>query len=92
MSLNSKNTAIEIKKKDLAPIIKHINKYHEGDLLSLVQWLDRAVYMFHFLPNDDSVLNLQKQDICHVLVGLKETLLEVYNKNDREYYFISHEG
>lgn len=70
-----------LKEIDLSPIKKYINEYHEGNLLSLTNWLDRAIYMFHYLP-EDGFTSLERQNTCHILMQLKETLMEVHYKQN----------
>lgn len=74
-------TKMESKNIDLSPMIKYINEHHDGNLLSLSNWLDRAIYMFHYLP-EDAFTNLERQNTCHILMQLKETLMEVHYKQN----------
>ena len=67
----------ELKVSDLSPILDYLNNYHEGDLLSLSEWLSQAVYMFHYLPAD-TFSELERQNISHVLMGFKEVTMEIY--------------
>ncbi len=84
--MKSKNqTKMELRAIDLLPIIEYVNEYHDANLLSLSNWLDRAIYMFHYLP-EDAFTNLERQNTCHILMQLKETIMEVYyEQNDWEY-------
>lgn len=78
-------TKAELRDIDLSPIITYVNEYHEGNLLSLTNWLDQAIYMFHYLP-EDAFTSLERQNTCHILMQLKETLMEVYyEQSDWEY-------
>ena len=67
----------ELKASDLSPIIEYLNDYHEGDLLSLSEWLNQSIYMFHYLPID-AFSELERQDASHILMGLREAVIEVY--------------
>ena len=67
----------ELKASDLSPIIEYLNDYHEGDLLSLSEWLNQAIYMFHYLPAD-TFSELERQNVSHVLVGLKEVVIKIH--------------
>ena len=71
------------KKLDLSPILSYIEKCHEGDLLSLTQSLDKTIFMFHFLPCD-TFSDLERQNCCHVLMELKEAVMEIYLNNKKD--------
>lgn len=66
---------------DLYPIIEQIDKYYEGNVLMLTEWLDRAIYMLHFIPCNGEFTELQRQNVCGVLLGVKESLMEAYFVN-----------
>lgn len=70
-------TKIELEAIDLSPFLDYLDEYHEGNLLSLSNWLDRAIYMFHYLP-EDAFTSLERQNTCHILMQLKEILVEIY--------------
>ena len=71
------------KKLDLSPISNYIEKFHEGDLLSLSRSLDKAIFMFHFLA-EDTFTDFERQNCCHVLMELKETVMEIYVNNKKD--------
>lgn len=71
----------ELKVTDLSPILDYLNNYHEGDLLSLSEWLNQAVYMFHYLPVD-TFSESERQNVSHVLMGLKEACKKAYFRKD----------
>lgn len=64
--------------EDLRPIIEQIEKFYEGNPLILTEWLDRAIYMLHFIPCNGEFTELQRQNVCGVLLGVKESLMEAY--------------
>lgn len=70
------------KKLDLSPILSYIEKCHEGDLLSFSNSLDKAIFMFHFLAQD-TFTDFERQNCCHVLMELKEVVMEIYLNNER---------
>ncbi|WP_298505081.1 hypothetical protein [uncultured Maribacter sp.] len=70
-------TKTELEAIDLLPFLGYLNEYHEGNLLSLSNWIDRAIYMFHYLPVD-TFTEFERQNISHVLMGLKEAVMEIY--------------
>lgn len=74
-------TEIELKLEDLTPIIEQIDKYYEGNVLIVTEWLDRAIFMLHFLPDDDEFSQLQKRNVCGVILGIKESLMQSYFEN-----------
>lgn len=61
---------------NILPLLSYFEECHEGDLLSFTQWLDKAVYMFHYLPTD-SFSETERQNVCHVLMELKEAVKKV---------------
>ncbi|WP_377767854.1 hypothetical protein [Croceitalea marina] len=67
---------MESKNLDLSPILKYIEKCHEGDLLSLTQTLDKTIFMLHFLA-EDIFTDFERQNCCHVLMELKEAIMEI---------------
>lgn len=75
------NDHIKINKEDLQPIIDHIERFYDGNLLSLTEWFDMVIYMLHFLPEGSEFSQLQKQNVCGALFGMKECLMEVYFKH-----------
>ena len=68
------------KEINLHPLLSYFEECHEGDLLSFTQWLDKAIYMFHYLPTD-TFSETERQNVCHVLMELKEAVMEIYLKN-----------
>ncbi|WP_394971902.1 hypothetical protein [uncultured Croceitalea sp.] len=80
--MKSKNqTKMELRAIDLLPIVEYVDEYHEGNLLSLSNWLDSAIYMFHYLPEDVFTAH-ERQDICHILRQLKEVFVEIYSNQN----------
>ncbi|GAB5473566.1 MAG: hypothetical protein Mars2KO_16650 [Maribacter sp.] len=70
-------TKIDLEEIDLSPFLDYLEEFHEGNLLSLSNWLAQAIYMFHYLPEDVFTAH-ERQNMCHILMQLKETLVEVY--------------
>lgn len=62
---------------NLLPLLSYFEECHEGDLLSFTQWLDKAVYMFHYLPLD-TFSETERQNVCHVLMELKQAVIQIY--------------
>lgn len=75
-------TKTELKDIDLSPIIAYLDDYHDGDLISLSEWLNQAIYMFHYLPID-TFSELERQNVSHVLMELKEVVIEIYYNQNR---------
>ncbi|TXN35709.1 hypothetical protein FVB32_14140 [Flagellimonas hymeniacidonis] len=72
----------ELSNDDLTPLLSYFEECHEGDLLSLTQSLDKTIFMLHFIPMD-TFSDLERQNCCHVLMELKEAVMEIYlNKKD----------
>ncbi|MEO2051919.1 MAG: hypothetical protein ABGX00_09120 [Allomuricauda sp.] len=68
---------MELESNDLQPLLSYFEECHEGNLLSFTQWLDKAIYMFHYLPTD-SISETERQNVCHVLMELKEAVLKIH--------------
>lgn len=62
---------------NLLPLLSYFEECHEGDLLSFAQWLDKAVYMFHYLPAD-AFSETERQNVCHVLMELKGAVMDIH--------------
>lgn len=75
---NSNSTKKHINIDDLQPIVDHIEDLYDGNVILLTEWLDLAIYMFHFIPVESEFSQLQKQNVCGALFGMKECLTEVY--------------
>lgn len=73
--MNQENN--ELSADDLTPLLLYIHEYHEGDLLSFSNSLGKAVFMFHFLI-EDTFTDFERQNCCHVLMELKEAVMEIY--------------
>lgn len=68
---------MSIKPNNLLPLLSYFEECHEGDLLSFTLWLDKAIYMFHYLPAD-AFSATERQNVCHVLMELKEAVLKIH--------------
>ena len=79
MSKYSRSVGSKVKKKDLDPIASYVNEIHERNLLSLTTYLDRAIYMLHYIPQNETFSELERQNTCYALMGLKERLMEVHH-------------
>ena len=69
---------IKTEAKDLVPVAEYVNEVYDGNLLSLTQWLDRAVYMFHFISEDENFSSQDKRGVVDSLMVLKERLIEAH--------------
>ena len=75
------STNKHINTEDLQPIIEYIERFYDGDVILLTEWFDRAIYMLHFIPVESEFSQLQKQNVCGALFGMKECLMESYFNN-----------
>ncbi|NJB69896.1 hypothetical protein GGR42_000358 [Saonia flava] len=71
-------TKIDLEEIDLSPFLDYLNECHEGNLLSLANWLNKAIYMFHYLP-EDAFTALERQNYCQIFMELKFAALESYD-------------
>ncbi len=75
-----------LKQENLQPLIAHIEKYYEGNVLILTEWLERAIYMILLIPEDDEFTTLHKRNVCGAILGVKESLMNAYfESQDLEY-------
>lgn len=75
----------ELELKDLSPIMEYIKEHHEGNVLSLLNWLDKAIYMLHYL-SEGEFTDLERQNTCSILMGIREAVMEIYyNQNGWQY-------
>jgi len=65
----------------LQPIIEYIERFYDGNVILLTEWIDRAIYMLHFIPADSEFSELQELNVCAVLFGMKECLFKCYFYN-----------
>lgn len=70
--------AIKTQNNDLSSITEMLNKYFDGNLYQICKSLDKAIYMFHYIPESDLFSQKEKQSICFALMELKEALLESF--------------
>ena len=68
---------MSLKPKYLHPLLSYFDECHEGDLLSFTQWLDKAIYMLHYLPVD-TFSEVERQNVCHVLMELKVVVMKIH--------------
>ena len=68
---------MNLKVTDLHPLLSYFEECHEGDLLSFSQNLDKTIFMLHFIPVD-TFSDFERQNCCHVLMELKEAVMEIY--------------
>ncbi|WP_420322560.1 hypothetical protein [Flagellimonas sp.] len=73
---------MSLKVTDLHPLLSYIEECHEGDLLSFTQSLDKTIFMLHFLPWE-TFSDIERQNCCHVLMELKEAVMEIYNDHNK---------
>lgn len=67
----------ELTTDDLTPLLSYIEEYHEGNLLSFTNSLDKTLFMLHFLAQD-TFTDFERQNCCHILIELKEAVMEIY--------------
>ena len=70
----------KIENKDFAPVAEFVNEVYGGNLLLLTKWLDRAVYMFHYLPEEEDFSANEKRNAAYALMCLKERIMQAYFK------------
>lgn len=70
--------AMETTLNDIFPIVESINQYFDGNLYQVSKSLDKAIYLFHYIPESDLFSEKEKQGICFTLMELKEGFLEAF--------------
>tara|TARA_R110002049_G_scaffold273751_4_gene451588 strand:+ start:420 stop:677 length:258 start_codon:yes stop_codon:yes gene_type:complete len=69
---------LKTKNDELLSIVELVNKYFGGNLYQLLKFLDKVIYMFHYIPESDLFSQREKQSICFALMELKEGFLEAF--------------
>ena len=69
---------VKTDKSELSSISELINKYFDGNLYQLSKFLDKSIYMFHYIPENDLFSQRERQSICFALMELKEGFLEAF--------------
>ncbi len=69
---------VKTKNEDLSSVSELLNKYFDGNLYQISKSLDKAIYMFHYIPESDLFSQREKQSICFALMELKEGFLEAF--------------
>ena len=68
---------IAITQAELAPLAGFINDHYEGDLFAVSRYLDNAVYMLRYVPEEAFAAN-ELQNVCFALNNIKECLYEAH--------------
>jgi len=68
----------------LNPLLSYFEECYDGNLLSFAQWLDKAIYMFHYLPTD-TFTDLERQNISHIFMEFKRVIMEIHSDNNQYY-------
>ena len=71
----------KIKPKDLRPLARFINTEFSGNLFEISTLIDKAVYMFHYLP-EDSFEATEVQDVCYTLTQIRESLFQAHQSKE----------
>ena len=67
------------KHPNLSPLSEWVNETYNGHIPALTLWLDRAIYLLHFLPADEDVSPRERRRVAHALHSLKERLLQAHH-------------
>lgn len=68
---------LELKALYLAPFLKYLNDHHGGDINALCEWLNKTIYLLHYIP-EGSLNEHERQNACYVLMQLKKTFMEIH--------------
>lgn len=63
---------------NLLPQLSYFENCHEGNLFSFIQWLDKAIFRFQYLPTE-TFSEKERQNVCNKLMTLKEVVLLMHN-------------
>ena len=80
--MNTKEHYHTLQSYNLSPVAHYINDIFDGDILLFTQWLDKAIYLLHYLPEDEPVHPIDRQNTCFALMGLKEAMLVVMENQE----------
>ena len=68
---------LNTKNEDLSSICDLVNNHFDGNLYQLSKFLDKSIYMFHYIPEGEFT-ELEIQRASFVLMSLKESILESF--------------
>jgi len=66
--------------EDFTPLANYVNEVFDGHLIKVIRYLNRTIFLFHFLPENQHIPELERQNTVSVLNGIKDSLMETYFK------------
>jgi len=75
--------------EDFTPLADYVNEVFDGHLIKVIRqtWsehsrtlADRTIFLFHFLPENQEIPELERQNIVTVLSKIKDSMMESYFK------------
>ena len=66
-----------ITQSELSPLAGFINDHYEGDLFAISRYLDNAVYMLRYVPDEAFTVD-ELQNVCFALNNIKECFYEAH--------------
>ena len=69
----------ETNQEELAPLAHCINEQYEGDYYAISHYISNAIYMLHYLPEDDFETK-ERQDVCFALHQIITSLYQAYRR------------
>jgi len=65
---------------DFTPLADYVNEVFDGHLIKVIRYLNRTIFLFHFLPENEHIPELERQNTVTVLSKIKDALMEAYFK------------
>jgi len=65
---------------DFIPLANYVNDVFDGHLIKVIHYLNRTIFLFHFLPENQEIPELERQNIVTVLSKIKDSMMETYFK------------
>jgi len=66
--------------EDFTPLADYVNEVFDGHLIKVIHYLNRTIFLFHFLPENQEIPELERQNIVTVLSRIKDSMMETYFK------------
>lgn len=80
LKMKETNYPTDLSPCDFKPLVDYINDIYIGDLISIKQNLSRAIYLLHYVSNEDA----PKEDLQKVSFGLQELVDNLYECHERK--------
>ncbi len=64
--------------EEFGPMAHCFNEQYEANLVSVIRKLDNAIFLFHYLDEEEDIPSLFRRNTTHTLHHIKESLMQMY--------------